>query len=154
MWIDSLREFRLQLTRLVRRPQFESEMNNELQFHIDAQTEQWISAGMPHDQARRKAPIESGGLEQPGENCRDAIGVRLINDIVSDLRYAVRIPIQAPAITRRTYCLPSSGVPRRTKILDGTMVLSSRRKPQSVTAPEWLLWLRAAANRAIIVSVH
>ena len=77
MWIDSLREFGGRLANLVRRPQFESEMNDELQFHIDMQTEQWVSSGMSRDEARRKALLEFGGLEQTREHCRDTVGIRL-----------------------------------------------------------------------------
>ena len=82
MWIDSLREFGVRLARQVRQPRFESEMDDELQFHIEMQTDQWVRSGMSPDQARRRALIEFGGLEQTREHCRDAVGVRLANDIV------------------------------------------------------------------------
>lgn len=99
MWIDSLRGSWVRLMNLVRRPQFESEMNDELQFHIEMQTEYWVSSGMTREEARRRALVEFGGLEQTRENCRDTVGIRLANDMVSDLRYAVRTLVRAPGFT-------------------------------------------------------
>ena len=46
-------------------------MNTELRFHIDELTDENIAAGVPPDEARRRAITEFGGHEQVKEELRD-----------------------------------------------------------------------------------
>ena len=70
MWTDPLREFGSRLANLFRRSSFEAEMNDELQFHIEMQTEQLVRSGnriigakarsskaKPHHGPNRRFPI-------------------------------------------------------------------------------------------------
>lgn len=91
MTIDSLREFGSRIAKPFRRARFEAEMNDELQFHVEMQTEQLVRSGMSHEEARRRALIEFGGLDQTRENCRNAVGIRLMSEFVNDLRSGVPV---------------------------------------------------------------
>jgi putative ABC transport system permease protein len=99
MWVDSLRELVSRLAGRMRGPRFESEMDEELRFHIRMQTEQLVRSGVSPNEARRRALVEFGGLEQTREDCRDAVGIRLLNDLIHDLRYAVRALLRSPGFT-------------------------------------------------------
>lgn len=99
MWADSLRELKSRIARLFRREQFESEMADELQLHIELQTEQLVAEGMSEATARRQALIQFGGIEQTREQCRDHLGIRLMSDFLHDLRYAVRTLLRSPGFT-------------------------------------------------------
>jgi len=99
MWIDSLREFGSRLAKLIRRPKFEAQMTDELQFHIEMQTERLARGGMSREEARRQTLVEFGGLEQTREQCRDAVGVHVMNDLINDLRYAARTLVRCPVFT-------------------------------------------------------
>ena len=48
----------------------DAQMNSELHFHIDEQTEANIAAGMSPEEARRRAILEFGGHEQLKEELR------------------------------------------------------------------------------------
>ncbi|HTQ84583.1 MAG TPA: ABC transporter permease [Candidatus Solibacter sp.] len=80
----------LSIRSLFRRDAVETEMNDELRFHLERQTEKNVAAGMGREEAARRARIELGGMEQVREECRDARGTRLLETLMQDLRYAIR----------------------------------------------------------------
>jgi predicted permease len=86
-------------TRLLRSRRVERELDAELRDHIECQVAEYISDGCSEDEARRRARLEFGGLDQVKELCRDARGTRLIDEIVHDLRYALRLFVKAPGFS-------------------------------------------------------
>lgn len=84
---------------LFRRATVERELDSELRFHLDRQTEKHIRAGFSHDEARRRARIELGGLEQTKEACREASGVRLLETFLQDVRFGLRLLRRNPGFT-------------------------------------------------------
>jgi len=57
---------------LLHRREAEQALNDEIQFHLDAATEQNLAKGMTQEAARRAARIELGGVEQVKEKIRAA----------------------------------------------------------------------------------
>lgn len=55
----------------LRRRDFEGEIEAELAFHLDMQTQANIAGGMAPDEARRAARRRLGGVEQTKEAVRD-----------------------------------------------------------------------------------
>ena len=53
----------------------EQELSDELQSHIEMQTDDNIRAGMPPQEARRQARIKFGGLDVTKETYRDQRGL-------------------------------------------------------------------------------
>ena len=76
--------------RLRHRDRLEGELDRELRDHVERQVAEHLRAGLPAGEARRRARLEFGGLDQIKELCRDARGTRWIESISRDLRYAVR----------------------------------------------------------------
>lgn len=77
-----------QIRALVRKQTVERELDEELAFHVERETERNISFGMSPDDARRRAVLAFGGVEHHKEAVRDARGTRWLEDFASDLRYA------------------------------------------------------------------
>src|SRR5437899_1994356 len=75
---------------VLRRSRMESEMDTELRFHIEAYAEDLVRSGVPRQEAMRRARIEFGGMERAKEECREARGVNLIDNLTRDLRYGIR----------------------------------------------------------------
>ena len=90
------------LGRLFRRNALERELDKELRFHIDAAVEDHVRAGLSRDEAFRRARIELGGVEQVKEDARDARGTRWLEDLVADVRYALRGMARSPSRLERS----------------------------------------------------
>lgn len=76
---------------LFRRQTVEKQLDAELRFHLDQQVRDYVSAGMTPAEARRKARLEFGGLDQIKDECRDVRPVRWLEDVLQDLRYGLRV---------------------------------------------------------------
>src|SRR5262245_54046213 len=76
---------------LLRRKELERELDAELRFHLDRLIEQNIAAGMSAAEARRQAALIVGGFEATKEACRDARLGRLVESMLQDVRYGVRV---------------------------------------------------------------
>jgi predicted permease len=75
------------------------ELDDELRFHLEKETAKHISAGMPPDEARRRARAEFGGLERIRDDTRDARGLVVLETLGQDLRYAARGLAARPVFT-------------------------------------------------------
>ncbi len=79
------------LRALLRRTQVERELDEELRYHIEQQTEQNVRLGMNPEEARHAARKAFGGVEQAKERSRDAQGVRWIEDLWQDPGFGARM---------------------------------------------------------------
>ncbi len=69
-WWDVLR---MRFRSLAKRQRLETELDKELRYHIERQTEENIAAGMNAREAREAAARMLGGVSQIEEECRDKI---------------------------------------------------------------------------------
>ena len=76
----------------------EDDLREELQFHLERETERLEASGIPLEAARLQALRLFGGAEQIKEECRDARGTGLVDDTVRDIVYALRGFRRAPLV--------------------------------------------------------
>ena len=69
----------------------ETELDEELRFHLEHQVRKYAESGMTREQAARRARLEFGGLDQVKEECRQARGLSALDSTMQDLRYAARV---------------------------------------------------------------
>src|SRR5512143_1656346 len=84
---------------MLRRSQFENEMDEELRFHLESMIQENIRAGMRPDEARRSALLTFGGLDKTKEECRDTRWTKFVDDLWRDLRYGIRILVKNRSYT-------------------------------------------------------
>jgi hypothetical protein len=82
-----------------RRKKFESEMETELGFHIDAYVEDLVRSGMDRIEAERRARVEFGAIEATKDECRQAWGWQRLDELRADLRYTLRALRRNPAFS-------------------------------------------------------
>ena len=68
----------------------EADLTEELQFHIDRETDRLHARGVPIEAARQQARRTFGGVEQIKDVCRDARGTAILDTLVRDTRYGLR----------------------------------------------------------------
>jgi predicted permease len=81
----------LRLRSLFRWAQADQELDDELRDHLERNTQQYVAQGMTQEEARRRARLDLGGIEQTKEKCRDARRVNWIQDFVQDLHVGLRM---------------------------------------------------------------
>jgi len=84
---------------LTHKDKLEDELDEELRFHLEREIEQNLKNGMSPEEARYAAFRTFGSLDQSKEACRDARGVRMIENILQDVRYSLRLLVKNPAFT-------------------------------------------------------
>ena len=84
---------------LVHRKRIDQDIEAELQFHIDAHTQQLIDTGISPQEAARRARIEVGRVDVQKEKYRAAIGLQPLHEIGGDIRYGLRSLYQKPVVS-------------------------------------------------------
>jgi predicted permease len=115
----------------------ERELDAELRAHIEHQAEAFERGGLPPDEARRRAVIAFGGLEPMKEHTRDARGTRLVESLLQDARYALRVLRKQPAFTLAVVLVLAIGIGANTATFTVINGLLLRRLP--VPHPEQLV---------------
>ena len=87
---DVLSDLRFRWRALFRRAEVEREMDEELRFHLEREAAKLERRGLDAAEARRQARLEFGGVDRVKEEARDARGVRVLETMLRDLRYAIR----------------------------------------------------------------
>src|SRR5437763_6179863 len=93
------RRFWLKLQSLFRRHRSAQGLNDEIQFHLDHQTAENVSAGMNREQARHSAMRVFGNATLTKEQARDTWGWNQLEQIAQDFRYGLRSLRKGPGFS-------------------------------------------------------
>jgi predicted permease len=86
----------IRLKALVFRAQSDAELDEELRYHLDRETERNVARGMQADEARFAARRAIGNITVATDEARDSMRWRRLEELRQDVRYALRTFRRAP----------------------------------------------------------
>lgn len=81
------------------RARVEQDLDEELRYHLEREIEEYSAAAMNRSAASQAVRRSASGLEQRKEECRDARGLNLFDNLRKDLGFAVRQLRENPGFT-------------------------------------------------------
>lgn len=118
------------------------EFSAELEAHIAMQVEDGIRAGLSEEEARRRALMQLGGVEQAKQARREGLTLPWMENVARDFRYAVRTLAKHPAVTLVAVISIGLGIGANATIF--AMVSRFVLRPAPVGDPATLLSLHIA----------
>ena len=120
------------------------ELDEELRFHLEMETQKFIDTGMSTREARRQARLRFGSVDRYTEEVREARGVRPLENLGRDLRFATRMLWKRPGYAVAFVVTLGLGIGANTAIfsLVNGVVLS----PLPHQGSDQLVYLRQSAQ--------
>jgi predicted permease len=132
------------LQTLLRRNRNDQRLDEEIQFHLDQQIAENISAGMSREEARYAAHRTFGNPTFLKEKTRDTWGWRWLENLYEDLRYGLRMLRKSPGFTATTILSLALGIGANTAIFSLMDALMLRWLP--VRDPQNLILLKMRSD--------
>ena len=95
----ALKRLFIRLGNAIGRRRGDGRFTEELESHLAAQTEENLCSGMTPEEARRQARVKLGAMEAVREEYQAEKSLPLLENLILDLRYTVRVLRRSPAFT-------------------------------------------------------
>jgi putative ABC transport system permease protein len=118
--MNFLDRIRFRLRALFRGRRLEHDIDREMQFHVDMETQRLEHDGRSPSEARRLAHVSFGGRQRFREEAREEARGHIADDLGQDLRHAARTFRRTPAFTATVILTLAIGIGATTVIFSVT----------------------------------
>ena len=94
----TIRDLRLRVRALLSPRKVERELDDELAFHIECETQKLMASGLSAAAARQRARARFGPVPLAADQCRDKRGISFFETLVRDVSFALRTLRRAPLV--------------------------------------------------------
>ena len=133
------------LRNLLYRKRKERELDDEVRAHELLLADEKIRAGMNPQEAQRHARLELGGLEQLKEQVREVRAGHLLETILQDIRFGLRLLRKSPGFTATAVLTLVLGIGANTAIFSVVNGILLRSLPFKDSERLVMVWNRGAA---------
>jgi hypothetical protein len=127
--MNRLRGWLLRLGELFGRERREHDLAAEMESHLQLHIDENLRAGMSAEEARRQALIKLGGIEQTKEMVRERRGLPMLEVLLQDLRFGVRMLSKNPGFTAVATLTLALGIAANATIFSFVSAAMLRRPP-------------------------
>ena len=130
----------LRLRSLFRANAVDQDLDDEVRFHVEQQTEEFVRRGMPREEAARTARRRFGNELLHKEECRDTRKVAWFENVMQDLRHGVRTLRRTPGFTVVSVLTLALGIGATTALF--SVIDAALLHPLTLPDPDRLVWLQ------------
>ncbi|HEX4322183.1 MAG TPA: ABC transporter permease [Acidobacteriaceae bacterium] len=121
----------------------DAETDEELRYHLEREAAKYRRGGVAPEDAMRRARMALGGISQVGQQSREARGTKFIEDLLQDVRYAIRSFAKSPGLSLLIVVSLAIGIGANTAIFSLTSALLLKPLPYPDPDRLAILWLRS-----------